>query len=113
MINPHGEYSAAFKGSGALFDVDNLAMPYWLMNFEEHCEVFVTSEGRERQGDCDGLSQCLLQARQKNRLAEGTSQVPVDSPIPVLLSDLLKLYPDQEGKTDKATSPNPYNRQSD
>jgi hypothetical protein len=27
MIDPHGEYSAAFKGTGALFDVDNLAMP--------------------------------------------------------------------------------------
>src|SRR3546814_1409105 len=48
MIDPHGEYSAAFKGNGALYDVNNLAMPYWLMNFEEHCEVFVTSEGAER-----------------------------------------------------------------
>jgi ABC-type multidrug transport system ATPase subunit len=57
MIDPHGEYSAAFKGTGALFDVDNLAMPYWLMNFEEHCEVFVTSEGRDRQSDCDVLAQ--------------------------------------------------------
>jgi hypothetical protein len=43
MIDPHGEYSAAFKNHGELFNVDNLAMPYWLMNFEEHCEVFITS----------------------------------------------------------------------
>jgi ABC-type multidrug transport system ATPase subunit len=42
MIDPHGEYSAAFKTNGAIYDVGNLAMPYWLMNFEEHCEVFVT-----------------------------------------------------------------------
>ena len=49
MIDPHGEYSAAFKGHGELFNVDNLAMPYWLMNFEEHCEVFVTSQGADRQ----------------------------------------------------------------
>jgi ABC-type glutathione transport system ATPase component len=27
MIDPHGEYSAAFKGHGELFNVDNLAMP--------------------------------------------------------------------------------------
>ncbi len=46
MIDPHGEYSAAFKGHGELFNVDNLAMPYWLMNFEEHCEVFITTSGR-------------------------------------------------------------------
>ncbi|MEO8547771.1 MAG: ATP-binding protein, partial [Sphingomicrobium sp.] len=39
MIDPHGEYSAAFKGCGELFNVENLQLPYWLMNFEEHCEV--------------------------------------------------------------------------
>ena len=51
MVDPHGEYSAAFKGNGALFDVGNLNMPYWLMNFEEHCEVFLTTDGSERQID--------------------------------------------------------------
>ena len=75
MIDPHGEYSAAFKTNGALYDVTNLAMPYWLMNFEEHCEVFVTAEGRDRQADCDVLARCLLQARTKNRLAEGMAEV--------------------------------------
>src|SRR3546814_6852708 len=34
MLDPHGEYSAAFKNDGEVFNVDNLAMPYWLMNFE-------------------------------------------------------------------------------
>ena len=33
MIDRHGEYSAAFKGCGELFNVDNLQLPYWLMNF--------------------------------------------------------------------------------
>ena len=47
MIDPHGEYSSAFAQNGELFDVGNLAMPYWLMNFEEHCEVFLTSHGAE------------------------------------------------------------------
>ena len=45
MIDPHGEYAAAFSGNGAIYDVTNLQMPYWLMNFEEHCEVFLTSSG--------------------------------------------------------------------
>ncbi|MGN6289493.1 MAG: ATP-binding protein, partial [Sphingopyxis terrae] len=110
MIDPHGEYSAAFKGTGALFDVDNLAMPYWLMNFEEHCEVFVTSEGRDRQGDCDVLAKCLLQARLKNRLAEGMTKITVDSPIPYLLSDLLNILQNEMGKLDKATSSAPFMR---
>ncbi|MFL6731929.1 MAG: ATP-binding protein, partial [Sphingomicrobium sp.] len=49
MIDPHGEYSAAFKGCGELFNVDNLQLPYWLMNFEEHCEVILTTQGAERE----------------------------------------------------------------
>ena len=110
MIDPHGEYSAAFKGTGALFDVDNLAMPYWLMNFEEHCEVFITAQGRDRQADCDVLARCLLQARQKNRLAEGMSKLTVDSPIPYLLSDLLSILQNEMGRLDKATSTAPFMR---
>jgi hypothetical protein len=82
MIDPHGEYSAAFKGVGELFNVENLAMPYWLMNFEEHCEVFITSSGAERQRDMDILAKCLLAARAKNRAAEGMTKLTVDSPIP-------------------------------
>lgn len=110
MIDPHGEYSAAFQNIGALFDVDNIAMPYWLLNFEEHCEVFVTSEGRERQMDCDILSKCLLQARAKSRLAEGMSKITVDSPIPYLLSDLLNILQLEMGKLDKSTSTAPFMR---
>ena len=34
MIDPHGEYSAAFKSCGELFNADNLQLPYWLLNFK-------------------------------------------------------------------------------
>lgn len=110
MIDPHGEYSAAFKQTGMIFDVSNLQMPYWLMNFEEHCEVFLTSTGNDRQEDMDILGKCLLQARQKNRLAETMGKITVDSPIPYLLSDLTNLIQTEMGKLDKATSSAPYMR---
>jgi len=110
MIDPHGEYSAAFKNTGTIFDVGNLQMPYWLMNFEEHCEVFLTSSGDDRQEDADILAKCLLKARGKNRLAETLGKITVDSPIPYLLSDLTNLIQDEAGKLDKATSSAPYMR---
>jgi uncharacterized protein len=110
MIDPHGEYSAAFKGVGELFNVDNLAMPYWLMNFEEHCEVFVTSSGAERQRDMDILAKCLLQARAKNRAAEGMLKLTVDSPIPYTLSDLSAAITSEMGLLNKATDTAPYMR---
>jgi DNA helicase HerA-like ATPase len=110
MIDPHGEYASAFKTTGTIFDVSNLQMPYWLMNFEEHCEVFLTTGGDNRQEDADILAKCLLKARSKNRLAAELGKITVDSPIPYLLSDLTNLLQDEMGKLDKATSTAPYMR---
>jgi len=110
MIDPHGEYSAAFRTTGLIFDVSNLQMPYWLMNFEEHCEVFLKSTGNDRQEDSDILAKCLLEARSKNRLAESIGKITVDSPIPYLLSDLTNIIQNEMGKLDKATSSAPYMR---
>jgi DNA helicase HerA-like ATPase len=110
MIDPHGEYSAAFKGVGELFNVENLAMPYWLMNFEEHCEVLVTSSGADRQRDMDILAKCLLSARAKNRAADGMTKLTVDSPIPYALSDLTTAIGNEMGLLNKATDTAPYMR---
>jgi uncharacterized protein len=110
MVDPHGEYSAAFKQNGALYDVNNIALPYWMMNFAEHCEVFVTSNGDERQIDCDILARCLLQARAKNRIAESIGKLTVDAPIPYLLSDLTNIIQNEMGKLDKASSSAPFLR---
>ena len=110
MVDPHGEYSAAFEGNGAIFDVANLAMPYWLMNFEEHCEVFVTSSGSERQIDADILAKCLLMAKGKSRLGQEIAKLTVDAPIPYLLSDLTNLIQLEMGKMDRAGDTAPYLR---
>jgi hypothetical protein len=110
MVDPHGEYSAAFKTNGAIYDVSNLQMPYWLMNFEEHCEVFVTTSGSERQIDADILAKCLLAARGKGRLGQEISKLTVDAPIPYLLSDLTNLIQLEMGKMDRAGDTAPYLR---
>ncbi|MFZ4747243.1 MAG: ATP-binding protein [Sphingomonas sp.] len=110
MIDPHGEYSAAFKTNGALYDVTNLAMPYWLMNFEEHCEVFVTTQGSDRQTDSDVLAKCLLAAKARNPAAEGISKLTVDSPVPYLLSDLTNFITAEMSKLEKASDNAPYMR---
>ncbi|AJP73393.1 ATP-binding protein [Sphingomonas hengshuiensis] len=110
MIDPHGEYASAFKTIGALYDVSNLQMPYWLMNFEEHCEVLLTSQGSDRQVDADILARCLLLAKGKNRLAQDIAKLTVDAPIPYLLSDLNQILQLEMGKMDKATDTAPYLR---
>jgi DNA helicase HerA-like ATPase len=110
MIDPHGEYSAAFKGCGELFNVDNLQLPYWLMNFEEHCEVFLTTDGAERQRDADILGKCLLAARTKGKDVSQFGKVTVDSPIPYLLTDLNAIIVNEMGKLDRAGDTLPFQR---
>jgi hypothetical protein len=110
MIDPHGEYSAAFNDCGELFNVDNLQLPYWLMNFEEHCEVLLTTDGAERQRDADILAKCLLAARTKSKTAEQYGKVTVDSPIPYLLTDLNAVIVAEMGKLDRAGDTTPYAR---
>jgi hypothetical protein len=110
MIDPHGEYGPAFRHSGMVFDVSNLQMPYWLMNFEEHCEVFITNKAADRQEDEEVLAKCLLEARSKNRMAEQFGKVTVDAPVPYLLSDLTTILQNEMGKLDKGRTAAPYMR---
>jgi uncharacterized protein len=110
MIDPHGEYSAAFKNCGELFNVDNLQLPYWLMNFEEHCEVLLTTQGQERQRDADILAKCLLAARTKGKDLSQLGKVTVDSPIPYLLTDLNTVIVNEMGKLDRAGDTLPFQR---
>src|SRR5215208_3645169 len=110
MIDPHGEYSAAFKGCGEIFNVDNLQLPYWLMNFEEHCEVLLTTHGSERQRDADILAKCLLAARTKGKDISQFGKVTVDSPIPYLLTDLHGILVNEMGKLDRVGDTLPFQR---
>src|SRR5881394_1089581 len=110
MIDPHGEYSAAFKGCGELFNADNLQLPYWLMNFEEHCEVLLTTHGQDRQRDADILAKCLLAARTKGKDMSQYGKVTVDSPIPYLLADLNGIIVNEMGKLERAGDTLPYQR---
>lgn len=111
MIDPHGEYASAFRHTGLILDVSNLQLPYWLMNFEEHCEILLSSKGENRQMDAEILGKCLLAARQKNRLAEALGgRITVDSPVPYLISDLQAILHQEMGKLEKSTTTAPYIR---
>jgi hypothetical protein len=100
VIDPHGEYPRSFAERGLVFNVDNLALPYWLMNFEEHCEVFVTSEGVERELDIAILARCLGKARAKSVLVQPGDDVSVDSPVPYLMADMLAALDSEMGRLD-------------
>jgi len=41
ILDPHNEYASAFSDCGVHFDISNLRLPYWMMNFDEHVEMFI------------------------------------------------------------------------
>ncbi|WP_343346780.1 DUF87 domain-containing protein [Sphingomicrobium sp. XHP0239] len=114
MIDPHGEYGAAFAQNAALFSADNLQLPYWLMNLDEHAEVLLTSEGADRRRDTDILAKALLTARRKAgqglTTTSGSEGVTVDTPVPYLLSDLHQILIDEMGRLDRGNEAGPYQR---
>lgn len=110
LIDPHGEYAAAFKGKSIHLGVETLKLPYWLMNFEEHAEAFLTGEGASRDQDRDILGKCLLAVRQKNYLNIRIEKVTADSPIPYFISDLLEELEKEAGKLEKTADASRYIR---
>lgn len=110
LFDTHGEYGPAFVGRSLQLNTGNLQLPYWLMNFEEHAEIFITSEGEAREIDRDILAKCLLKARTRNNLSIPVSRITVDSPIPYLLGDLLSIVETEMGKLEKSAGTTNYMR---
>jgi uncharacterized protein len=108
MLDPHGEYGKAFKGVGEVYDTSNMELPYWLMNLEEHVEIFIGKRSPETEVEVEILAKCLLAARSKSRAAIEIGRITVDSPVPYLLSDLVATIQAQMGKLDKPDKVAPY-----
>jgi uncharacterized protein len=106
MLDPHGEYGAAFKDNGVTYDASNLELPYWLLNFDETVEILIGKRTNDNEMEVDILAKCLLQARSKSRAAVDIGKLTVDSPIPYLLSDLLASLVAGMGKLEKAENAN-------
>ncbi len=110
VIDPHGEYATAFADKGELLDASNMQLPYWLLNFHEHCEILLTSEGSARQIEADILGRCILAAKAKSRLAQEIPRLTVDAPVPYLLSDLTAILQTEMTRMDRGSDNAPYLR---
>ena len=110
VIDPHGEYATSFKDTGEIFNIETLKLPYWVMNFEEHCEVLIKNDGRDAEQEKDVLRTCLLLARSRNNLAQSVKNLSVDTPVPYSMNDLLSVISDQMGKLDNKSAATHYIR---
>jgi len=109
ILDPHNEYAAAFGDTGMHFDPTTLSLPYWLMNLEEHIEVFIGPRVAAREVEVDILKRSLLAARKKSA-GPRAGRVTVDTPVPYKLSDLIGELETQMGRLEKPEKHLPFLR---
>lgn len=111
MLDPHNEYETAFSDCAEHFDINNLRLPYWMMNFEEHVEMFIGAyRSKDRMIEIDVLRRCIYEARLANNETIPSEQVTVDTPIPYKLSYVMRFLDEEMGKLDNPETLTPYLR---
>ncbi len=111
ILDPHDEYAAAFQDCGVHFDISNLRLPYWMMNFEEHVEMFIGKrQSMEREVEIDILRRCIYAARVDASTNLQTEKITVNSPIPYKLSFLLEFLDNNMGMLNNPEKLTPFLR---
>jgi hypothetical protein len=112
VIDPHGEYGAAFPDSSKVFRIgaatDPLIIPYWALSFDELAWFLVDRKGASESPQDSTLRDRILEMRQVNApLAKAnpsnhkltSDDITVDSPIGFSLRDLWYYFDRKERQT--------------
>lgn len=111
ILDPHNEYTSAFMDCGKQFDINNLRLPYWMMNFDEHVELFIgLRRTAEREVEIDILRRCIYHARVDAADKITPDKITVDTPIPYKLSYLTEYLEAEMGKLNNPESLTPFLR---
>jgi DNA helicase HerA-like ATPase len=111
MLDPHGEYAAAFDDLAELITPDTLQLPYWLLSFEEIVEVLCSRDAESRSREAPILKEVIMAAK-ADFLGAGanTAALTVDTPTPYRITSVLQRISDAMGKLDRPDSSLPYLR---
>jgi hypothetical protein len=80
LIDIHSEYKRAFSDGAQHFDLVQLELPYWLMNFEEMMEMFI-DRNDENASLHVSMLQDLITASKKSANPRLAQVITVDSPV--------------------------------
>lgn len=110
VLDPHGEYGAAFGAEGVLLGPDSLHLPYWMLTGDELLEVVSggVRDGPPRQA-AELLVELVPKAKRLYREPRTDDVVAtVDTPVPYRLSDLERVIDEASGRLDRPESAAPY-----
>jgi uncharacterized protein len=124
LLDVHREYSQSFKGISEIITPDNMALPFWLLNFDEAVEILVGQQAN-RETDVEVLRELIPIAKARymgnqrrdksgavarNRDVLVENNIGVDTPIPYRTSDLTGVLEEYIGKLELRGELAPYKR---
>ena len=123
LLDVHREYATAFSDIAEIIRPEDLNLPFWLLNFEEICEILVGNHS-QAEVDTEILREMIPLARARYRLGSGKSRlasrkaseyqeaqsISVDSPLPYRASDLFAIIDEHLGKLELKNQLAPYKR---
>jgi DNA helicase HerA-like ATPase len=111
LLDPHNEYASAFGPLAEVITVDNLQLPFWLLDSEEAVRVLVRGgTPQERESQALILRDNIARARRHFAGSNESTPITVDTPVPYRVSDLLRFLNEAMGKLDRPETTMPYLR---
>jgi uncharacterized protein len=105
IFDIHSEYKTAFPNENFI-GIDNLVLPYWLLNSEELEEVLLDT------GDRDNYNQSSvfrsLVTENKKKYNKGVSKIYYDSPLFFDIDEILNALTNMKNETKNYKSPEKY-----
>ncbi len=122
LLDVHREYAAAFRDMAEIISPESLNLPFWLLNFEEICEILI-GEHSQKEVDTEVLRELIPQAKARYRNGRSSNgrlnrsremmdaqNIGVDAPLPYRASDLMSLLDEHIGKLENKSNLAPYKR---
>ena len=120
LLDMHREYAAAFSDLAEIVRPEDLNLPFWLLNFEEICEILVGHHSHT-ETDTEVLRELIPLARARykvgssgKRISSSVQQeaqnISVDAPLPYRVSDLMAVLDEHLGKLELKNNLAPYKR---
>ncbi|HXQ52032.1 MAG TPA: ATP-binding protein [Stellaceae bacterium] len=111
LLDPHNEYESAFAEQAEIVNIDNLQLPFWLLDYEEAVATLVKGgTAEEQQSQATILKDAITYARRKFAGNLSAQWITVDTPVPYRIGDLVHILDESMGRLDKPDSSAPYLR---
>ncbi len=105
IFDIHAEYKSAFPHANNL-TIEDLVLPYWLLNSEELEELFLDSGDHNNYNQASVLQSVITENKRKHNL--GLDKIYYDSPIKFDIKEVLNCLINLKNETKNAKSSNRY-----